>query len=129
MEHFFVPCTGVQHARLTLGMPSRSTCVLADLACDLVVRKVEVAILCIDSEEELQVYLPATYSAWLHIIDFGGELQVSLPSYIHVQWLHIIDSLTEPCNQTSRTNSTGLCFRLSCMCVRRSCTDVSFCMY
>ena len=37
VKHFSFLCTGVQHARLTLGLPSRSTCVLADLACDSVV--------------------------------------------------------------------------------------------
>ena len=37
VKHFSFLCTGVHHARLTSGLPSRSTCVLADLACDFVV--------------------------------------------------------------------------------------------
>ena len=52
VKHFFFLCTGVQHARLTLGLPSRSTCVLADLACacDLVVCGCAVATLCSPEE-------------------------------------------------------------------------------
>ena len=33
VKHFSFLCTGVQYARLTLELPSRSTCVLADLVC------------------------------------------------------------------------------------------------